>query len=97
MFISPTEVDDDLDVGALDEAHDLVDLDDDLKLDDCLIELELNHQNTCLVSSTILYSENGHRAQNCHRPHPGHQDHEGFQRVNRHRPPRALMNQPLDG
>ena len=32
LFISPTEVDDDLDdldVGALGEVHDLVDLDDD--------------------------------------------------------------------
>ena len=43
LFISPTEVDDDLDVGALGEVHDRVEPDDDLELDDDLIELEPKH------------------------------------------------------
>ena len=75
MFISPTEVDDDLDAGAHGEVHDLVDLDDDL------IELEPNQQNTL----------NRHRAAvNRYRPLPGHQDHgphEGDEGENRHRAP----------
>ena len=38
---SDREVDDDLDVGALGEVHELVEPDDDLELDDDLIELEV--------------------------------------------------------
>ena len=38
---SDGEVDDDLDVGALGEVHDLVESYDDLELNDDLIELEV--------------------------------------------------------
>ena len=40
---SDGEVDDDLDVGALGEVHDLVESYDDLELNDDLIELEPKH------------------------------------------------------